>query len=244
MMENDKRRATAEFFLSALSAHDARRLVHDLYGQQAARSLPSGTVSDEQLADEAAATCLRHGGLGQLIAVLLEMRPKREFEISELGRTLGVVEVVEPTRPTIDGYEELELVGSGSTARVYRGRHVLLGETHAIKVLSVKSAEDMEAWDRFVREARAIRSLEGNDNIGIVTVYGIERKENIGYITMEYAPEGSLEDRILAGTEFSELELVQIGLRAAHALETAHARGVIHRDTAQPGLVDRARRRA
>src|SRR5690606_39135265 len=72
-------------------------------------------------------------------------------------------------------------------------------------------------------------TLAGHPNIVTVYTWG---KSGAGYpyIVMEYMPGGSLADRMVAEGPLSWQEAVDIGVKVAGALETAHRAGILHRD--------------
>ena len=125
----------------------------------------------------------------------------------------------------IDGYEQAVEVGRGGFSVVYRARQPAFQRYVAIKILSV--VLDDARIDRFRRECEAIGSLSGHPNI--VTVYDSGRLANgRPYLVMELLP-SSLGERLGQG-RLGWVEVVEIGIKLAGALESAHRVGVLHRD--------------
>ncbi|MCS7079783.1 MAG: protein kinase [Chloracidobacterium sp.] len=130
---------------------------------------------------------------------------------------------------TIDGKVRLEaILGQGGMGAVYRGRHLLLGRTVAVKVLRPETLTVEGALERFFREARMAAATE---HPNIVTVYDFGQLPDGGaYLVLEFVEGRGLrsllqEQRVLPPS----LALPILGEVCA-AVEFAHRRNVIHRD--------------
>src|SRR5437762_7716110 len=89
-------------------------------------------------------------------------------------------------------YRLVSLMGQGGFADVYLAQHLYLERQAAIKILQTRlSQQDQEA---FLREARTIADLV-HPNIIPVLDFGVDGKENIPFLVMEYVPYGSLRQR-------------------------------------------------
>jgi serine/threonine-protein kinase len=134
----------------------------------------------------------------------------------------------------IAGYLIEEQVGSGGMAVVYRARDEVLGRLTALKVLSPALAADQEFRNRFLRESRAIASV---DEPHIVPVYAAGEADGVLYIATRFVAGGDLASllRRNGGPLPTERVAVLIGQIAA-ALDAAHAIGLVHRDV-KPGNV-------
>lgn len=130
---------------------------------------------------------------------------------------------------SIPGYQIKAHVGSGGMAVVFRAVQESLQRPVALKVL--KETESKEWTERFLNEGRILASL---DHRNIITVHDIGIYEGHIYISMEYLQGGDLKERIETGME--PKEALEILATIGDALETAHKKGVIHRDV-KPGNI-------
>lgn len=95
----------------------------------------------------------------------------------------------------------------------------------ALKILDPKLTTDPQFGDRFIQEARIMRSLK---HPHIASVYDVGQHQNIYYLSMEYLPGGCLKDK-LAEVEGSGA-VTSILEKVARALDYAHDHGIVHRD--------------
>src|SRR5215216_3467989 len=124
-------------------------------------------------------------------------------------------------------YELRTLVGSGGMADVYLARDEVLGREVALKLLKDRYAENEEFVERFRREAKSAALSSPY----IVPIFDRgETDDGTYYITMEYLPGGTLKERITATGALRPQAAAQVALQVAKALQTAHVRGVVHRD--------------
>ena len=119
-------------------------------------------------------------------------------------------------------YEIVDLLGVGGMGEVYRATDTRLRREVAVKVTAEQFTE------RFEREARVIASL---NHPNICTLFDV----GPNYLVMELIAGPTLGDRIREGAIPLE-EAIPIARQIADALETAHDKGVVHRDL-KPGNV-------
>lgn len=118
---------------------------------------------------------------------------------------------------------------------VYRATDSVLERPVAVKLLSERHTREPDVRARFEREALAAARLSGARHV--VTVFDVGKHGDRPLIVMEYLDGGSLHDRLRNGEPVSkEQALVWLG-QAAHALDQAHARGVVHRDVKPANLL-------
>ncbi len=124
-------------------------------------------------------------------------------------------------------YEILEIIGTGGMAVVYRARDRLLNRFVAVKILKDEFARDLDFRRRFHMESQAVAMLS---HPNIVSVYDVNRSDNIEYIVMELVEGVTLKEYMERKGPLSAAETLHFVPQIASALEHAHSRGIIHRD--------------
>jgi serine/threonine protein kinase len=127
----------------------------------------------------------------------------------------------------IEGYEDLELIGRGGFAVVYKAHQVSVGREVAIKLLSDPNP-DADLVRRFQRESRAVGALSWHPHIAAVVDAGTTAKGQ-AYIVFELLSGGSLDDHITEGP-LPWPRAVSSMIQIADAVEAAHRADVLHRD--------------
>src|SRR6476646_6379327 len=125
-------------------------------------------------------------------------------------------------------YRIEERLSGGGMGTVYRGTHVLMDKTVAIKVLRPALAADEKIVARFSREARAASRIS-HPNALSVTDFG-EDENGIVYLVMEYLSGKTLKQVIRDEGPLSLARTVEIMRQVGDALAAAHAQNVVHRD--------------
>lgn len=127
---------------------------------------------------------------------------------------------------TLSHYRVKSKLGSGGMGVVYEAEDTTLGRNVALKFLPAEMAQDAMLLERFQREARAASAL---NHPAICTVYAIDQYEGQHFIAMELLEGETLAERIRRGA-FDISQLLDVGIQLADALESAHAKGIVHRD--------------
>lgn len=117
-------------------------------------------------------------------------------------------------------------LANGSSSEVFRGHDRHTGEAAAIKVLLPEVAEDVQALQRFRREARVTQRL-AHPNIVAVRDFGVDHGHP--WLAMELLEGETLEARLQRGRLPTSVVLDVIDQIAA-AVDHAHGLGVVHRD--------------
>ncbi len=140
--------------------------------------------------------------------------------------------MIDQARRCLGNYRLLYVLGKGSFADVYLGKHLHLKTEAAIKVLYGRM--DEETIEKFLTEASHLRELEHPNIVRILDV-GIEK--GTPYLVMEYAPFGTLRTRHPQGERLPLPIVVSYVQQIACALDYAHDHQLIHRDLKPENLL-------
>lgn len=135
--------------------------------------------------------------------------------------------------PVLSGYSYVRPLGTGGFADVFLYEQDLPRRVTAVKVLLV-DVVDAEARRTFTAEADAMARLSAHPSIVTIHQASIS-SDGRPYLVMEYCPE-SLGARAKRGP-VPVGEVLDIGVRMAGALETAHRSGLLHRDIKPSNLL-------
>jgi len=130
--------------------------------------------------------------------------------------------------PRIPGVELLDVLATGGSGLVYRGRQVAFDRLVAVKVVNADGS-DGATRRRWEREVAAVGRLSDHPNVVPVYDAGVT-DEGTSYLVMPLVPGGSLGDRLRRDGPFDAEEVAAIGVKLAGALQAVHAAGVLHRD--------------
>jgi eukaryotic-like serine/threonine-protein kinase len=123
-------------------------------------------------------------------------------------------------------YEVTARIGVGGMGEVYQATDTKLKRQVAIKVLPEALAHDAGRLARFQREAEVLASL---NHPNIAAIHGLEERDGMTALVMEFVEGPTLADRIVLGAIPVD-ETLPIAKQIAEALEAAHERGIVHRD--------------
>lgn len=119
-------------------------------------------------------------------------------------------------------------LSEGGMGTVYRGTHVLMDKTVAVKVLRPSLAADEKIVARFSREARAASRISHPHALS-VTDFG-ESEDGVVFLVMEYLDGQTLKEIIREKGPLPLPRVVEILRQVGGALDAAHTQGVVHRD--------------
>src|SRR5215471_3069811 len=131
-----------------------------------------------------------------------------------------------PSGIRLGPYKIEALIGAGGMGEVYRAIDTRLNRGVAIKILCSDLTAEPDAMQRFEREAHAASAL--NDP-HICTIYDVGEHEGWQFLVMELL-EGQTLKQYMDGHALAVEEVLKLGMQIAAALQTAHGKGIIHRD--------------
>ncbi len=124
-------------------------------------------------------------------------------------------------------YKLLGHIGTGGMSSVYLAKHIRMGDKRAIKVLPKTRVNDASYLARFQLEAQAIASL---NHPNIVLAHDIDNEDDVHYIVMEYVDGLDLHQLVKRDGPFDFSVAADVIAQAAHGLDHAHSKGIVHRD--------------
>lgn len=126
-------------------------------------------------------------------------------------------------------YEIKRFLGEGGRKRVYLAHDKSLDRDVALALIKTEGLDET-AMTRARREAEAMGRL--GDHPHVVTVYDIGEDQGQLYVVSQFMAGGDLDDLVGAaeGHRLPVDRAVDIAGQVCHALEHAHAHGVVHRD--------------
>jgi serine/threonine protein kinase len=130
-------------------------------------------------------------------------------------------------------FELRSIIGSGGMGTVYRAWDTTLERMVAVKLMKKELLQDTKALEAFYREARACARL---NHTNIVHIYTFDEWDGQQYLVMELADRGSLDARIEKLRLLPELDVLDIGIKIASALDMALKYDLLHRDI-KPGNI-------
>jgi serine/threonine protein kinase len=126
-------------------------------------------------------------------------------------------------------YRVNKKLGEGGMGSVYLAEHPTLKKQAAAKILHLEYAQKKTVVERFFAEAKAVSQL-GHTNIVEILDFGTIEGSNLPFILMEFLEGESLMGRLRKEKFVLPAEAVNLTVQLLLALNTAHKKGVVHRD--------------
>ncbi len=133
----------------------------------------------------------------------------------------------------IFGYRIEAIVGRGGMGLVYRARQRRPDRTVAIKVIAPELAADPGFRARFELESATAAEIE---HPNVIPVYGVGEEDGLLFIAMRFVHGVDLGGLLAQSGRLEPRRAGRIISQVAEALDSAHARGLVHRDI-KPGNI-------
>jgi serine/threonine protein kinase len=131
---------------------------------------------------------------------------------------------------TFGVYEILEELGRGTSGIVHKARDVQLNRVVALKLPALASgAQISEQRARFLREARAVASLDGGVGATIVSVLQVAEINGQLNYAREFV-EGRTFEQAVANGSIRLRQGIRILVVVARTTDWVHQRGLVHRN--------------
>jgi hypothetical protein len=127
----------------------------------------------------------------------------------------------------VAGYRLEEQIGRGGMAVVFRAYDSRLERYVALKILAPGLALDDAFRQRFIRESRAAAAV---DDPHIIPVFEAGEERGVLFIAMRYVRGGDVRSLLDREGPLPAGRATEIITQVASALDSAHARGLVHRD--------------
>jgi WD40 repeat protein/serine/threonine protein kinase len=198
----------------------------DLEPEERTRFLDSECAGDGVLR-AAVEELLEHDTrLGKTEAFIVSPIDRTRLDDRQPGSTPGFSEALALLRHAIEGYELVEVLGTGGMGVVFKARQLSLGRLVALKMLLSAFPVNSDQLSRFRAEAETLARLQ---HANIVQIYEVGEHEGRPYLVMEYVPGPNLA-RALAGRPQPARQAAELVGILANAIHVVHEHGIIHRD--------------
>ncbi len=157
---------------------------------------------------------------------------------SATGNSTLVLNTTGIQKPMLGRYLVEKEIGRGAMGLVYLGADPKIGRTVAIKTMSLGSefegAQLKDVKDRFFREAETAGRL---NHPNIVTIYDVGEDQELAYIAMDFLKGENLLAYCKSDTLLPVVEVIDIIIMVAEALEYASSQNVVHRDIKPANII-------
>lgn len=131
-------------------------------------------------------------------------------------------------------YNIIERVGIGGMSYVYKAYDQKTKKIVAIKELKDELVDDEDFVSKFESEAIASKSIKHKN---VVSAYDVVHDGRLYYIVLEFADGITLNKYIREKGNLTNEETIDIAIQIASGLESAHKKGIIHRDVKPQNIV-------
>ena len=126
------------------------------------------------------------------------------------------------------GFTIDEKIGEGASSRVYLGTHLDSNKKVAIKVITKRFLKDQTQKNKLLREMKLHKMI---DHPYIAQLFGVKDNFINYYLIMEYLPNGSLLNKVMAVKLLSEKTALKYFTQILSAIKYLHETlKIVHRD--------------
>jgi serine/threonine protein kinase len=136
----------------------------------------------------------------------------------------------------IDGkYQIIDRLGVGGMGEIFKVRHIHLNELRVIKIMRPNIAQDDQALQRFLQEARTSTSIKHRN---LAMLYDFAQLDDGSYYMVWEFIDGTNIQKWIAQTGAVPPRLtVEIAIQALTGLDHLHSMGLIHRDVSPENIM-------
>jgi serine/threonine-protein kinase len=128
---------------------------------------------------------------------------------------------------TFAHYTIISKIGAGGMGEVYLAQDSSeLGRIVALKILAAEVAKDKDRLQRFIQEARTVSNL---NHPNILTVHEFGQTDDASFMATEFV-DGVTLRKHLSTRRLKLIDVLDVAIQIAAALNAAHDAGVTHRD--------------
>jgi serine/threonine protein kinase/tetratricopeptide (TPR) repeat protein len=190
-------------------------------GEEAPRCSVCGTPYTKDKDDAGCPVCLLRQAMQEEATIQDDKGDEGRFDHYELVRRA-------------DGsFEEL---GCGAMGVTYKAFDTVLRHPVALKVIEARIATNLEARERFLREARAAARLR-HPNVASVFYYGTRKSDGQCFYAMELVEGETLQARLRRAGPLPPALALEMTAQVAKALVAAERHGLVHRDLKPANLM-------
>ncbi|MBY0586573.1 serine/threonine protein kinase [bacterium] len=134
----------------------------------------------------------------------------------------------------VKNYKILDQVGIGGMARVFLAEHAIMRRKVALKVLPTSKCSDPPSLARFLREARAIASI---NHPNVIRAFDIDQDADFYYIVLEFAEGLTVAQYVEKHGAIPWPQACDYTYQSAAGLEHLLSCGLIHRDIKPSNII-------
>jgi serine/threonine-protein kinase len=140
------------------------------------------------------------------------------------------------TDEPVDGkYRIVERLGAGGMGEVYKVEHVFLKAIRVIKVIKPQISADVDAHERFLREAQLATKIQ---HPNVATLHDFSAlPDGSHYMVWEFIEGENLAQVIRRRGVLTPAAAIRLTVQALNGLDAIHRAGIIHRDISPENLM-------